>query len=150
MPPLVTPAQEREKSDVILVELVGSKLICHLTLRVVCTTPDACLPPHTPLAFSSRLRQAASPDAEAELAAADEGALLWLPSWNIADRGTSVLRDPSLVNLLNAELSSTQSGWLLIHYCVLIVYTRVVQTFSSKEPKFWLQITHRSQIKFLL
>ena len=118
MPPLVSPTQEKSEhgagsASALPAEAVGSKLICHLTLRVACTTPDACQPPHTPLALSSRLRPAAPSAADAELAAADDGALLWLPSWNITDRGTSVLRDPSLVHLLNAELICIQPGTLL-------------------------------------
>ena len=31
-------------------------------------------------------------------------------------------------------------------HCTSTVYTRVVQTFPSKEPNFWLRLSHRSQI----
>ena len=125
MPPLVSHTQEKSEhgagsASALPVEAVGSKLICHLTLRIACTTPDAFLPPHAPLALSSRLRPAA-PATDAELAA-DDGALLWLPSWNITDRGTNILRDSSLVHLLNAELISIQPGRVL-YTSVLVLYT---------------------------
>lgn len=105
-------------------EVVGSKLMCHLILRLACTTPDAILPPHVPLSVSSRLRpgvpSSASADAEQQHheAIADDasssgaGSIFWLPSWNITDRGIIILRDSSLVHMLNAEFAIIGLGTL--------------------------------------
>ena len=59
-------------------------------------------------------------------------------------------RQSTVYNVAFAKYGNNKCAVLAAHMIEetngLSVYYRVVQTFPSKEPNFWLRLTHRSQI----